>query len=333
MTKRRPLTVALLLAHAGSSLAFGTLHESPAQPISEKYRAFGESAARLLVARGDAASLATAAALTFGEPATRAHPGLAADRTAAVELAARASEADAENPGIAWMRLQLCANAPGCDIRDAATTLRWVDADNAAAWVPSLAAARKDQDATETDRILADMAQGARFDLYWNRIVILLFDALKKVARELPAGYLTSDYARLVEAEGIAAAEFIPSFAPLVSTCREPASPERREVCLKLSRIMQRADAVAAQMAGFSMERHLTPPDSKENRAAAEHRRVLEWRATAASRFDSPLLPWSKNARARGEIAEMRALAREEDVDTAVLREHKMPLDPPEDHR
>ena len=52
--------------------------------------------------------------------------------------------------------------------------MRWVDADNGAAWLQTLSAAQKDRDATEVDRILADMAHGERFDLYWNRIVVLM---------------------------------------------------------------------------------------------------------------------------------------------------------------
>jgi hypothetical protein len=41
-------------------------------------------------------------------------------------------------------------------------------------------------------------------------------------------------------------------------------------------------------------------------------------------------LPWTKNARARARIAAMRAMPREEDVCIAILRQHKMALDPPE---
>ena len=95
---------------------------------------------------------------------------------------------------------------------------------------------------------------------------------------------------------------------------------------------MQRGDTVIAQMAGFSMERRLSPPDSKEARTAAEHRRVLEWRVSAARQFDEPMLPWLRSARARARIAQMRAIPREEDLDIAILRKHKMPLEPPEDH-
>jgi len=81
----------------------------------------------------------------------------------------------------------LCSGTPGCDIRDVATVLRWVDADNGAAWLQMLAAGQKDRDTTEVDRILADMAHAARFDFYWNRIVVLMVDALE-AARDQPAG-------------------------------------------------------------------------------------------------------------------------------------------------
>ena len=118
-----------------------------------------------------------------------------------------------------------------------------------------------------------------------------------------------------------------------MDACRESSrSPERRELCLKLSKTMQRGDTIVAQMAGFGIERRLLAPDSKEARAIAERRRVLEWRVAAAAKFDTPLLPWTKNARARARLAQMRAMPREEDVCIAILREHKMALDPPEVH-
>jgi hypothetical protein len=83
---------------------------------------------------------------------------------------------------------------------------------------------------------------------------------------------------------------------------------------------------------GFSIERRLLAPDSREARTIAERKRLLEWRMAAAAKFDNPLLPWTKNARARARIAEMRAIPREEDVCIAILRQHKMALDPPEVH-
>lgn len=319
---------ALALVCTHSALAFalsaarGPAAAPAAAPAADKYQTWRADAAQALSARGDAGSLAAAAALSF-----------AARRSGAVELAVKASELDPGNPSVGWLRLQLCANTPGCDIRGAATTMRWIDAENGAAWLPTLAAAQKDKDAVETDRILTDMARGVRFDVYWNRTVVLLFDALKKAGGTLPAKYLPSDLSRLSEAMAIASAEIIPPFAPLQSACRDPADAERRDSCLKLSKIMQRGDTVIVQMAGFSMERRLSPPDGKEARTVAEHRRVLEYRVSAARQFDEPMLPWLKNPRARARVAQMRAIPREEDLDIAILRKRKMPLEPPEDFR
>jgi hypothetical protein len=246
-----------------------------------------------------------------------------------VDLAARASELDPQSPGIGWLRLQLCASSAGCDIREAATTLRWVDADNGAVWLPTLAAVQKDNDPAEIDRILTDMAEGSRFDFYWNPTVVLLFDGLKHAGSDLPPHYLPSDLARLSEAMLVAGNEIIPPLSAVTNACREPASAERRESCIKLARVMQRADTVAAQMAGLHIEKHLELADGKEARTLTERRRVLEWRAAGANLDDG--LPWRRSAMARERIAEMRATPREEDVDIAFLRKHRLPLDPPEE--
>ncbi|HEY5265093.1 MAG TPA: hypothetical protein VIJ37_08870 [Steroidobacteraceae bacterium] len=282
---------------------------------ADRFRAWKAAAVQALIARGDPDSLATAAGLSF--------PG-----SSALSLAARAGELAPQNAAIGWLRLQLCVDTPGCDIRDVATVMRWVDADNGAVWLPTLAVAQREKDATEIDRVLADMAHGSRFDLYWSRIVVLMFDALSGVHKDLPGGYLASDSSRLAALYGVVGAEVIPPFGPLLETCRGPAGTLRRDVCMKLSKTMQRGDTVIAQMVGFSIERRLLAPDSRESRAIAERKRLLEWRMAAAAQFDTPLLPWLKNARARARLKQMRANPREEDVGIAILREHRMPIQP-----
>jgi len=164
--------------------------------------------------------------------------------------------------------------------------------------------------------------------------VVLMVDALEAARDQLPGGFAGSDSARLTTVSGIAGSEIIPPLAALVEACRESnAAAERRELCMELSKTMQRGDTIVAQMVGFSIERHLLlAPDGKEARAIAERRHVLEWRVAAAAKFDRPLLPWTKNARARARLAQMRSMPREEDVCIAILREHKMAIDPPEVH-
>jgi len=333
MFKRFVQALSLSWLVLASALSVNIADAAPPKTEADNYAAWRAAAARALEARADARSLATAAALTFAGPPSRSKTDTARAATAALDLAVKASELEPNDPAIAWLRLKLCSDAPGCDIRDAATTMRWVDADNDAAWLPTLAGAQRDKDTVQVDRVLADMAEGTRFDLYGNRTAVMIFDELKRIRAQLPANYLQSDLTRLTEAMDIAGAAVIPSISPVINACREAATMERREACLNLSKTMQKADAVIAQLVGFAIEKRLTPADSKEMRLIAERRRLLEWRAASANVSDTPLLPWLRNARARSRLAKMRAMPREEDVCIALLKEHGMPPDPPEEHR
>jgi hypothetical protein len=308
-----------------ATTAPGAKSASPA----DKYQIWRNEAVQALAARADANSVATAAALSF----TSSFAAPAAAPTA-LQLIARASDLAPESAAIGWLHLQLCATAPACDSRDAATVLRWVDADNAAAWLAELSTAHKDKDTVEVERVLADMARGTRFDLYYNEIMVMMFDALNGVRHQLPGGVVASDTARLVTLAGVANAEIIPAFSPLIDACREAAPrSERREDCLKLARIMQRGDTIIVQMVGFGIEKRLIPADSKEARSLAERRHLLEWRMSAAAKLDLSILPWTQSARTRTRLAAMRSRPREEDVCIALLREHKMALEPAESHR
>jgi hypothetical protein len=333
MVKRCVPVLALMWLQIAGVPAAVPAHGAPSKSEADVFAAWRTESARTLAARGDSESLAAAAALTFIGPPSRSKADTAKAATAAVDYAAAAGERAPDNPAIGWLRLHLCASAPACDVRDAATTLRWVDADNAVAWLPTLSAAQRDKDAVQVDRVLAGMALGTRFDVYGNRTTVMIFDALKRARAALPAHYAASDVQRLTEAMGVASAAVTPSFSPLINACREAPAGDRHDACLKLAKTMQRGDAVMTQLVGFAVEKRLTPADSREQRAIAERRRLLEWRVSSANISDSPLLPWLRNARARSRLAKMRALPREEDVSIALLREHGMPLEPPEDHR
>ena len=331
MLKAYVAVLAFAWLHTTSAMAGHLPHDGSTAPEIDAYAAWRAGAAHILAARGDANSLAAAAALTYAGPASRTRAEAARAASAALEFAVRAAELAPDDAAISWLRLHLCANAVECDLRDAATTMRWVDADNAAAWLPTLATAQRDRDTVEVDRVLTDMAHDSRFDLYGNPTGVRIYDSLKRVRAHLPANYARSDLARLAEATGVAGAAVMPSFSPLINACRDAAAPERREACLKLSRTLQRGDAVMAQLVGFAIAKRLLPQDGREQRVLAERRRVLEWRVASANVSDSPLLPWLRNARARSRLAIMRARPREEDAYVAILREHGMPLEPPVD--
>ncbi len=327
------LRFAIMALGASCLVAHAVVGEAAARTEANHEQNWRAVAAGVLATRADAGSLATAAALTYPLAGGRSRADTAKAAGAALELIVKASELAPDKVTVSWLRLQVCVGVPACDVRDAATTMRWVDPDNGAVWMATLASAQRDKDATEIDRVLADMALGNRFDLYTNRTAVLFYDSLNRVRDKLPGGYLASDLARLNEAVGLATAETIPSFSPLINACRDAAGSERREDCLKLSRTLQRADTVMAQLVGFAIARRLAPVDSREFHSLSERRHALEWLVSTANDIDSPLLPWMKNARARARLAKMRALPREEDVYGAVLREHHLALQPPEDRR
>lgn len=316
------------LSQSAAALATAGPGVKSATP-ADRYQIWRNQAVRALAAKPDANSVATAAALSF----TNNFAAPAAEPSA-LQLIARAGELAPDSAAIGWLHLQLCASTPSCDSRDAAFVLRWVDADNAAAWLAQLSTAHKDRDTVEVERVLADMAHATRFDLYYNQIMVMMFDALNGVRRELPGGAADSDTAKLAMLAGVATAEIIPAFSPLIDVCREAAVRSgRREDCLKLAKVMQKGDTVIVQMVGFGIERRLIPADSKEAKSLAERRHLLEWRLSAANKLDHAILPWTMSSRTRTRLAEMRLRPREEDVCIALLRERKMALEPAESHR
>jgi hypothetical protein len=319
--------LAVLAAQAAIASAVSAAGHHAPEGESARVRSWRAAVVTALLDQGDAQRLATAAALLFTGPA----PPMQAQ---GLELAGRAGALAPEDAAIGWLRLRLCASAANCDVRGAATDMRWLDAENAAAWLPTLSAAYRDRDTTETDRVLLDMAQNKRFDLYWNRIVVFMFASLKAAEKTIPSRLQTSDAARLQLVEAVAGSELVPPFSALVDVCREAAAgTPRRDSCLKVSKMMQQSDTTIAQMAGLGIERRTLPPESREAHALLERGHVLEWRSTTAARFDAPLLPWLRNAHARWRLARMQSLRREDEVAVAILRKQGLPLEPPREKR
>ena len=318
---RKPFARAVL--GLGVILSFATQAAAP----TRNHDAWTVDAVRTLVVRGDARSLATAAMLV--QTANRPE-GI--DGLHGIDLAERAALASPGDRAIGWIRFRVCELTPGCDVPGAATTLRWTDADNAAPWLSTLAAAMKDKDDQAQDRALAGLSEGKRFYLYWNPAAVLVFDAYKAVGITGPRGGATSDHARLDLAAALSASIVVPAFRPLMDACRETQGRQRRrEFCIKIAGLLQRADAVSSQLEGYAIQRRLYAPDSKEARSATDHQKNLESRKATAGKFETAFLPWFNNRLALHRLALMRQFPREEDVLNAVLREHHINGETPHD--
>ena len=271
----------------------------------------------LLGTRGDASSLATAALL-------------GRSGASALALANRAAQLAPDDAAIGWVDLRVCASTPGCDSRGIAAAMRWLDPDNAAAWLPTLDSAVGTHDDEETSRVLTHMARGSSLDFYWNPIVARAFDALRSIAARIPGHPLDSDTAILAAVERAAGRLIVPPLSALATVCRNSRSGSpRRTACEKIAQLLRHADTIDAQYAGYSIGRRFARYGSPGFRALGEARRVLEWRVANAARFDAPLLPWLRSAHARWRVEQMRTLTRQEDVIIAVLRHQGMPIDPP----
>jgi hypothetical protein len=273
---------------------------------ARQYAAWKTEAARTLAAREDANSQATAAVLLYVTPSLESRA-----RAQPWDLVTRAARIAPTNRAIGWLSLRICEGTLGCDVPDAATTVRWLDADNAAAWLPT-------------------MALGKRFDIYWNPAIVMMFDTLKSAAASLPRGRAETDALRYQLVLDIAAATLTPTLTPLANACREGSGPpQRHESCMKVGAIMQAGDTLSVQSLAYSIQTHLAPPETKLGRNLAERRKALDWRRGEFSKFGLPFLPWSKNRWALRRMDLMRQYSREEDLMIAVLREHRVPLDPP----
>jgi hypothetical protein len=282
--------------------------------------------ARRLAARADAKSLATAAVLLQAASSSSANDGLRA-----IDLADRAAAAAPDDHAIGWIHLRICEQTPGCDLQGVATTLRWVDADNAAPWLSMLATAVKDKDEQAVDHALAGMAEGRRFYVYWNPTVAMVFDALRAAGVGAPPGMSNADHQRLDVAYGLSIL-VIPPIRPLVEACRDAQGKSRHhDACLKIAALLQRGDTVASQSEGYSIQKHLFAAESKEVRTAVERQKSLEAKMRAERKFETAFLPWFNNRLALHRLALMRQFPREEEVLNAVLREHHIYGDPPHD--
>ena len=307
-----------------SAPARGTNADPHATARARAAAQWSTQSASILESRGDPASLATAALLLKSFNPTSADAG-----QHAVALAQAATQAAPADPAIGWIRLRVCETTPGCDVPEAATSVRWLDAENAAAWLSTLEHAQRDRDSNATERALSGMAQGKRFHFYWNPGITLINDSVRTAALPARPGSSTAPYARLLDIVGWAAGLLPANLQSLFDACKETADfAARRDHCLKIAMVLQTADTVIAQLAGYSLLHRLSAPESKESRNALERRRVLEWRVAQSGKFDSAFLPWSRSRLAQHRFDLMRRFEREEDCIDAILSEHHIALDP-----
>jgi hypothetical protein len=213
-----------------------------------------------LLAAGDADSLEAAALLTAPK-----------DSPERQQLVSRAAAAAPARPDLAWLALQSCIMAEGCDVTPLEARLRALDPGNGAAWMGTLA--RSAPGSAQLDAGLAGVAGSERFDIYWNPLIVHVSDAIRRT-RAMP------DREATILGIGLVAALAVPALQPMGRACKDAAlvRPEDLGACRRLSAVLSHSDTLLIESFGLSIAQRVWPASSDEYRRAADGSRVLHYR-------------------------------------------------------
>lgn len=239
----------------------------------------------LLIARGDADSLATAAALRRA-----AHD----QREDALVLAARATAAAPDRPDLAMVQLMLCQQTAACDPQPLELRLRQLDPANGISWLYTLARATAAHDEPGVRVALSGLAQSQRVDEYWTERVSHMTAAVAG-----RGGFdLNSAFVAVV---GVNAAMVMPALQPVSAACSQGAVSEAGvlEQCRRISTALDRADTMLLASLGNRMAARLWPAGSTQRARIDAERRTLDYR----------LELWTHNAEQLNSTQASRALA------------------------
>jgi hypothetical protein len=223
-----------------------------------------ELAAAMLERRTDADSLAGAGMLRSSER----RPDLA------VDLLARATAAAPERADLAWLEIQVCRDVPTCDPEPKAVRLRTLDPSNGAAWLNALARANAANDEAARINVLSALARTARVNIYWTTIIVHLTRALADT-QKVPLREA------LVDVIGVLAAKAIPAYSATSNLCKGDRLNNVELVgdCRNVALAFERGDTYITELMGVAIAKRVWPVDSPEWKAAAEARRVYEYRS------------------------------------------------------
>jgi hypothetical protein len=278
-----------------------------------------------LIREGTADSLATASLLSHlveTKKDTDKRPDSSALMQRAVALAPR-------RPELLWLLLRDCQLHQCPNEKDIVARLESADPGNALALLPSLAVALTASPA-ETTAVIARMGAAQHLTIYWNKLVVSMFDALTPgpgTAAATALSFGADD--RLSHVTGVLAAVDIPPFKPVDFACvaEQVGEPGRRAACEKLMVRLDESDSLIAQSLSVRVHQQWWPPGTAE--AEEWRRRSLQqhYLVEASGRNRGAQV----DADAIARVDAMRHLATEEEVDKAVLTSFNEPLERPAD--
>ena len=210
------------------------------------------------------------------DPDSLAAAGLMSGKSSEQTLAflARASAAEPDRADLVWLRATRCAQLPPCDPRPLEQRLRELDPANGVGWWQALARAGAAHDVEGTDAALAAIGHSERLDIYWTTLIAHLSEAVAKTQE------MSIEESGVVVI-GYIAALAIPAYQYVSTSCKGERlqQPQVTEVCRGVAKSLQNGDTYITEMIGVTIAKRVWPEDSPEWKAAAEQRRVFEYRS------------------------------------------------------
>jgi len=168
--------------------------------------------------------------------------------------------------------------------------------------------------------------------VYWNQLVVMMFDALTHHGRADPPTAITQHADdRLLHVTGVLAALDIPAFKPLAFACRrdELAATGRRAACEKAMARLEMSDAVVTQLVRFSVLEDCWPASTPQGAALRMERLQRRYLTVESNKVRKGRADNDAETR----VDAMRHLATEEDVERAMLTTFHEPIERPADWR
>jgi len=174
----------------------------------------------------------------------------------------------------------LIASTGACDPAPIERRLRELDPTNGTGWWAAMARAGATHDSEGTDAALA-ISHSERVDIYWTTLIAHLSRAVantKKMSLE------ESEVAVI----GNLASQAIPPYQYISTSCKGERlqQPGVTEICRGVAKALQNGDTYITEMTGVAIAKRVWPEDSAEWKAAAEERRVYEYRSKLYSKLE-----------------------------------------------
>jgi hypothetical protein len=204
------------------------------------------------------------------------------DNGQSLRLLARATAAAPDRPDLRWLQAMRCSEFPSCDPAPIERRLRELDPSNGAGWWAGMARAAATNDSEGTNAALAAISHSERVDIYWTTLIAHLGRAVANTKSM-----------SLQEAEvnviGLLAALPLPPYATISANCKGERlqQPGVTETCRGIAKAFQNGDSYLTQMLGVAIAKRVWPQQSPEWIAAAEQRRVYDYRSSLYVKLES----------------------------------------------